>query len=332
MKVLFCISVRPELKTVYTESLPEDLELVFPDELSEESLLRYASEIDIAVGYKFSREFMNRARKLIHIQVPWTGAEHLDYDLLNEKEFSHITVSNSHSNSLAIAEYAVALMISIAKNIVYRDSYMRKGDWTPRYNDVTSQWLTGKTCGIIGYGAIGRKVAHILREGFNMQIMAIKRDNPEVHSDETSFSGTMDSLDHVLKNSDYILIAFPLTHETKGLISEKQLNLLKENAVLVNVGRGKVIDEEDLYRFLKNKRMGGVGLDVWYNYPKDRKKPQDTYQNYPFEKLTFLVMSPHSAFKIENREIPFTKDIIENLIAIYKEKQPENQIHLDRGY
>jgi phosphoglycerate dehydrogenase-like enzyme len=162
--------------------------------------------------------------------------------------------------------------------------------------------------------------------------MAIKRNNPEVHSDETLFSGTLDSLDHVLKNSDYILIALPLTHETKGLISEKQLNLLKENAVLVNVGRGKVIDEESLYKFLNKKKMGGVGLDVWYNYPKDSKKPKDTYQNYPFEELPFLVMSPHSAFKIENREIPFTKDIIENLIAVYKGKQPENQIYLDRGY
>ena len=332
MKVLFCIGVRPELKTVYTSSLPEDLELIFPDELSEENLLHYAPDVDIAVGYKFSREFLIHAKKLIHIQVPWTGAEHLDYDLLNEKEFSHITVSNSHSNSLAIAEHAVALMISAAKNIVYRDSFMRKGDWTPRYNDVTSQWLTGKTCGIIGYGAIGKKVAHILREGFNMQIMAIKRDNPEVHSDETLFSGTLDSLDHVFKNSDYILIALPLTHETKGLISEKQLNLLKENVVLVNVGRGKVIDEESLYKFLNKKKMGGVGLDVWYNYPKDNKNPKDTYQNYPFEELPFLVMSPHSAFKIENREIPFTKDIIENLIAVYKGKQPENQIHLDRGY
>ena len=332
MKVLFCINIRPELRSIYAASLPKDLELIFPDELSEESLLHYAPEVHIAVGYKFSREFLSLAKKLIHIQVPWTGAEHLDYDLLSEKGYSHITVSNSHSNSLAIAEHAVALMVSTAKNIVYRDSFMRKGDWTPRYNEVMSQWLTGKTCGIIGYGAIGRKVARILRSGFNMKIMAIKRDNPEEYSAETSFTGTMDSLDHVLKNSDYILLALPLTPETKGIFGEREFNLMKDNAVLVNVGRGKVINEEALYAFLKTKKRGGAGLDVWFNYPKDRKNPVDTYQNYPFEELPFVVLSPHSAFKIENREIPFSKDIIENLIAIHEGKQPENLIHLDRGY
>ncbi len=247
MKVLFCHRVSAELKKVYENSLPEDLELIFPDDLSDENLVKNATDIDIAVGYKFSREFLTQAKKLIHIQVPWTGAESLDFELL--REFPRITISNSHSNSLAIAEHAVALLISAAKNIVYSDSYMRKGDWTPRYNDVTAQWLTGKTLGVIGYGAIGKKVASILRSGFNMDIMAISRNHPEKYSQETSFSGTFESLDHVLKNSDYILLALPYTHETKGLIGERELDLLRGNAVLVNVGRGKVIDEEALYNF-----------------------------------------------------------------------------------
>ena len=330
MKVLFCHRVTPELKAHYSSSLPEELELIYPENLSETNLLQYAADIDIVVGYKFSREFLSGAKKLIHIQVPWTGAESLDYNLL--KEYPHLTVSNSHSNSLAIAEHAVALLVSTAKNIVYRDSFMRKGDWTPRYNDITSQWLTGKILGVIGYGAIGRKVARILRAGFGMRVMAIRRSNPEVYCEETFFSGTIESLEHVLKNSDYILIALPLTSETKGIIGEKELNLLKDNAVLVNVGRGKIIDEEALYKYLKNKKMGGVGLDVWYNYPKDRNKPENVFQHYPFEELPFLVMSPHSAFKIEKREIPFTEDIIKNLKAIYQGLTPENLIDLDRGY
>ena len=78
--------------------------------------------------------------------------------------------------------------------------------------------------------------------------------------------------------------------------------------------------------------MGGAGIDVWYNYPKDRNQPQNTFQHYPFEDIPFLVMSPHSAFKIENRESPFTKDIIENLIALSQDKKPKNLIDLDRGY
>ena len=104
MKILFCHRVSPELRAVYQNSLPENLELIFPDDLSEKSLEGYSRDIDIAVGYKFSREFLMKAKKLIHIQIPWTGAESLDFDLL--KEFPHVSVSNSHSNSLAIAEHA----------------------------------------------------------------------------------------------------------------------------------------------------------------------------------------------------------------------------------
>ena len=116
---------------------------------------------------------MEKAKKLRHIQVPWTGSELLDFDLL--KEYSNITVSNSHSNSLAIAEHAVSLLLAAAKRIPYRDSFMRKGDWSPRYNDVNSYWITGKTLGIIGYGAIGKKIGNILKKGFNMKIFAIKQ-------------------------------------------------------------------------------------------------------------------------------------------------------------
>ena len=329
MKILFCHRVTPVLKEHYRASLPEQIELVFPEDLSESTLVKYAADIDIAVGYKFTKEFLDQAGKLRHIQVPWTGVETLDFDLM--KQYPHITISNSHSNSLAIAEHAVALFLSAAKKIVYRDSSMRKGDWSTRYNDVTSQWLTGRILGVIGYGAIGRKVARMMKRGFDMQIYAIKRNLPTDQNEEVDFLGDLDSLDYVLENSDYLLLALPLTPETKGLIGEKELALLKRNIVLVNIGRGDVIDEETLYEFMKKSDQAAVGLDVWYNYPKDRKKPQIN-QHFPFEELFFLVMSPHSAFKVESREIPFAEDIIRNLVAIYNREVPENQVQLEEEY
>ncbi|MCK5344895.1 MAG: hypothetical protein KAR20_15900, partial [Candidatus Heimdallarchaeota archaeon] len=297
--------------------------------LSDSELQRYAPDIEVAVGYKFTKEFLDQAQKLRHIQIPWTGAETLDFELM--KHYSNFTISNSHSNSLAIAEHAVALFLSAAKKIVYRDSVMRKGDWSTRYNDVTSQWLSRKTLGVIGYGAIGSKVARMMKQGFNMQIYAIKKHPATDQTEEVDFIGTFDSLDYVLKKSDYLLIALPLTSETKGLIQERELALLKPNVVLVNIGRGDVINEQDLYDFIKKSELAAVGSDVWYNYPKDRKKPL-VKQNFPFEELPYLVMSPHSAFKVESREIPFAEDIISNLKSIYNQEDPHNRVNINEKY
>ncbi len=329
MKILFCHRVRPVLRKHYRESLPEEIDLIFPEDLSDSSLIQLAPEIEIAVGYKFSKEFLDAAKILKHIQIPWTGAETLNFELL--KKYPNVTISNSHSNSLAIAEHAVALLLSAAKKIVYRDAAMRKNDWSTRYNDVTSHWLTGKTLGIIGYGAIGSKVARMMKRGFEMQILGIKRNPTAVLPEDVVFMGTLNDLDYVLTNSDYILIALPLTPETKGLIQERELTLLKPNVVLVNIGRGEVINEQDLYEFIKKSKLATVGSDVWYNYPKNKKKPV-VQQNYPFEELPYVILSPHSAFKVESREIPFAKDTVSNLNAIYNGEEPINQIKLENEY
>lgn len=331
MKVLFGLKVPPELQKIYREKLSGDIELIFPTEVNEEILLEYASSSEVFVAYKLSKVFMEKANKLRHIQVPWTGSETLDFDLL--AHYPQVTVSNSHSNSLAIAEHAVSLLLSASKRITYRDSHMRKGDWNPRYNDENSYWITGKTLGVIGLGAIGRKVAKILRNGFNMRIYAIKREPNRIKDkNQYEFLGGPEDLSKVLKESDFILISLPLTRETKGLIGKAEFQLIKETAVIVNISRGSIIDEQALYEHLKENKSVIAALDVWYNYPKDRKNPIDIFQNYPFEELENVVMSPHSAFKVREREKAFTKDIIRNISLISEGKSPVNQLNLDLGY
>ncbi|MHA2225419.1 MAG: NAD(P)-dependent oxidoreductase [Candidatus Hodarchaeales archaeon] len=301
MKILFGINVSPTLKEYYQMHLPKKLELIFPPDTSDETLLELAPEIDVLLAYKISKSFLDKAKKLKHIQVPWTGSEHLDFRLL--KEYPDITVSNSHSNSLAIAEHSIALMFAAAKRITYFDSGMRRGDWSPRYNDEKGQWLSEKTLGIIGYGAIGKKVATILKSGFQMKILAIKRHPEQEEADKT-----------------------------KGLIGETEFLQIRKSAIIVNISRGAIIDEKALFESLKESRIAGAGLDVWYNYPKDRKNPKNVFQNYSFEELNNIVMTPHSAFKLVDREAFFAEDIIKNLISILEGKKPINQLDLDLGY
>ncbi|MFX0149745.1 MAG: 2-hydroxyacid dehydrogenase [Candidatus Hodarchaeota archaeon] len=334
MKVLFTHRVSSELKEYYQTKIPSNVDLIFPDDLSNENLFVLAAEANIAVGYKFSRDFLEEAKNLSHIQVPWTGSETLDFELL--KEYPSVTVSNSHSNSLAIAEHAIALLLAASKRLAYSDSHMRKGDWTPRYEkgeNTNGYWVSEKTLGVIGFGAIGEKVAKILKSGFNMKVLAIKR-NPDVvgKNEKLEFIGGPKDLKYVLKESDFILISLPMTKETEGLIGREELEQMKDTAILVNISRGSIIDETSLFLALKEKKIAAAGLDVWYNYPKDRTNPTNVFQNHPFEELDNVVMTPHAAFKVVEREKIFTKDVIENILLVSSGKNPKNQLNLELGY
>ncbi|MFX0210711.1 MAG: 2-hydroxyacid dehydrogenase [Candidatus Hodarchaeota archaeon] len=331
MKVLYGLRVSPELKDLYRNELPDEIDLIFPEEINEETLISLAPDIEVLVAYKLSSKFMEKAIKLKHIQVPWTGSETLDFELL--RKYPHITVSNSHSNSLAIAEHAVSLLLSAAKRISYRDSWMRKGDWTPRYSEVNSYWITGKALGIIGYGAIGQKVGRILKNGFNMKVLAIKRNPKNINdTSQLDFLGGPTDLSYILSESDFILISLPKTSETEGIIGRNEFQLMKESVVICNISRGSIINEKDLFEHLKENKNAIAALDVWYNYPQDRKNPINVFQNHPFEDLDNVVMSPHSAFKVHEREAAFAEDTITNISLVMRNDDPINQLNLDLGY
>ncbi|MFX0086567.1 MAG: 2-hydroxyacid dehydrogenase [Candidatus Hodarchaeota archaeon] len=334
MKVLFCYRVPLIVQEHFRNRLPNNIELIFPPRIEESSLVNLAQDVDILIGYKFSEELILSAKKLKHIQVPWTGSESLDFNLL--KKFPNITVSNSHSNALVIAEHAIALFLATAKLIVSSDRKMRKGDWSSRYNDENSYLLYQKNLGVIGFGAIGINVAKILKAAFNMKILAIKRFpekiNPKIEYDYLG-GYEKEDLEHLLKQSDFILIALPLTEETRNLIGKDEFKLMKPNTIIVNISRGPIINEEALFNSLKKKKIAGAGLDVWYNYPKDRKNPVNVFQNFPFRDLDNVVLSPHRAFKVHERgDIVSAQDVIDNIILISERNKPKNQLNLELGY
>lgn len=329
MKILFQAQglINDEYKQFFRSNLPSEVELVFASERDPEALVKQVQDVDIFVGYTISREFLQSASSLKHIQIPWTGFDRMDTALL--EDYPNITVSNSHSNSLAIAEHAVSLLIAAAKLLPVRDQKMRSGDWSTRVEAVDSFWVSGKTLGILGYGAIGKKVARMLHLGFDMRVLAVKRHptDPDGIAEEILGIGDMDK---VLRESDYLIVALPLTDETRGILSSTKLDLLKANCVVVNIARGPIIEEKALFESLRDGKIGAAGIDVWYNYPNSGSPV--TRQNYPFETLENIVMTPHSAFKIRDRVEEFAKDILENIQRIYNKEAPINQVYKDLGY
>jgi lactate dehydrogenase-like 2-hydroxyacid dehydrogenase len=334
MKALFCYRIPSLVQDYFKKNLPPAIELICPQRIDENTLIDLSSDVDVLISYKISNEVLKAAKKLKHIQVPWTGSESLDFDVL--KNYPHITVSNSHSNALVIAEHAVALLVAAAKRLIISDQKMRKGDWSARYDAINSHWLSEKSLGVIGYGAIGKIVARMMKSAFNMKILAIKRFPEKIDPDAVyDYLGGQDLKDreYVFKNSDFFLVTLPLTEETKDLIGEKEISSMKPNAIIVNISRGSVINEKALYEALRDKKIAAAGLDVWYNYPKDRKNPVNVFQNYPFRELDNVILSPHRAFRVHQRgDIVSADDVIDNLILLSKGKEPKNQLNMELGY
>ena len=126
MKVLFGtdFAIQKSIIKHFAELDDENLEFVVPEKYDNQTLLKYAPETEILIRPTISKEFLEHAPKLKHIQIPWTGSERIDFELL--KSYPHVTISNSHSNSLTIAEHTVALLLAVTKQINYRDRYIQK--------------------------------------------------------------------------------------------------------------------------------------------------------------------------------------------------------------
>ncbi len=215
----------------------------------------------------------------------------------------------------ATADLTFALILAISRRIVESDKYLREGKW--------KGWdpllllggdFVGKTLGIIGFGRIGKAVAQ-RAQGFNMNIIYTSRSR---YLEEENEGIKFVSFDELLKTSDYVTIHAPYTEETHHLISEKELDMMKPTAYLINTSRGKLIDEIQLIKTLKEKKIAGAALDVFYNEPEI---------NPELIELDNVVIIPHlGSASLETR----TKMAIiaaENLVDALKGKRPKNIVN-----
>jgi phosphoglycerate dehydrogenase-like enzyme len=199
-----------------------------------------------------------------------------------------------HHNALPVAEMALTLLLSAAKRVVPLDQALRRGDWRPRYERWdTGLLLQGKTVLILGYGAIGQHVGRFC-QALGMRVLATRRQPDSDHDGVAEIYPTS-ALHELLPQSQAVIVCLPKTPETTGYLGAAELALLPDGAVVVNIGRGEVIDEGALYEALQNGRIS-AGLDVWYNYPdSEAARAQTPPANYPLHELDNVVFSPHRA-------------------------------------
>jgi glyoxylate reductase len=243
---------------------------------------------------------------------------------LKAAEAHNVHVSNAPSEKISesVAEHVIALMLAISRRVVEADHFTRDGmynGWGPMMflgND-----LQGKTVGIVGLGAIGRRVAHILHHGFGMNVLYHSRTADEDFNQE--YNAEFVSKEDLLRRSDYVSLHVPLLDSTHHWIDEEALNMMKPSAFLINTARGPVIDELALTKALYEDRIAGAALDVFESEPAIDVNPDD---HYDITTLNNIILTPHIASAtLETREA-MAVQAAKNIIAVLEGGEPINPV------
>jgi len=313
----------------FTSMFPAGVQIIIPKRGTEEELAELAADADIILCITLSQKVALAAKNLKLVQMIGAGVDDIPFNVLKARK--EVVVANtSGANPTPLAEGAVALVLAVAKHIVHRHNLFPEGDSTTQ----VGVELRGKTAGIIGIGHVGMEVARILK-AFDMKIYATKRD-PKVTSDLKfipDFLGGPSDLDYVLMHSDFLVITAPLTPETRGLIGERELHLMKHTAYIVNVGRGPIIQEEPLYRALKEGWIAGAGLDVWWSEPWWDPTPKSSQTvEYEFWKLPNVIATPHNIAQTDAGMGAELQLATENIQRVSEGKPPINRVNKELQY
>lgn len=327
MKVVFLQEINPATAEYFREKCPGH-ELVFPQTADVAEQARAAEGADILVGYRLPGPVADAAPNL---KAFITGAAGVDRTVAQSlRGRPEVQVGNSHANALDVAEHALALAMDAAKLISRAERELRRGDWTLRYEDVPGVLLTRKTAAIVGYGAIGRALAGLL-QGFRMRVLGVRRTAAPGTKDELGVESA--TLMEAMAAADFVFVLAPLTPATKGLVGPAEVDAMKPGAVLVNVSRGPVVQEDALFEALKSGKIS-AGLDVWYVYPKSGDgSARSTFPGRrPFHELENVVLSPHRASYTERMHTQQWDDVVENIHRLARGERVKYAVDLEHGY
>ncbi|UZQ82397.1 MULTISPECIES: glyoxylate reductase [Thermoanaerobacter] len=265
---------------------------------------------------KVDKEFFEAAKEVKIVANYAVGFDNID---LEEATRRGVYITNTPDVlTNATAELAWALLFATARRVVESDKFMRAGKfqgWAPML--FLGKGVTGKTLGIIGAGRIGQAFAKMAK-GFDMKILYTARSPKKEFEEETGAQYV--DLDTLLKESDFVSIHVPLTPETRHLIGEKELKLMKKSAILINTGRGPVVDEKALVKALKNKDIYAAGLDVYEREPLFEEE---------LAQLDNVVMLPHIGSATEEARRDMSILVAQNIIDVIEGRVPRTLVNKD---
>jgi len=231
--------------------------------MAKEEMIAQIAEADaVIVGVDpLDREVLEKAPRLKVIAKYGVGTDNIDMRFAQERGIKVTTTAGA--NTEAVADYAFALMLAAARRVLPIDKACREGDWTKR----TAVDVNGRTLGLIGLGQIGKAVVRRAK-GFGMQVLAYDAVRDEAFASAAGVRYA-ESVHDLLREADFVSLHVPLTDETRHMIGERELRLMKPTAVLINTARGGLVEEDALCEALKNGIIWGAGIDVFEKEPPD---------------------------------------------------------------
>lgn len=259
------------------------------------------------------RDLMDQLPKLKVIAKHGIGVDNIDVEAATQKGILVVNAPESNINS--VAEHAMTMILALSKNLVFMDRKVREGEFKVR-NQFPGMEIKGKTVGLIGLGRIAKLLALKLA-AFGVNLIAF---DTFVTEDSRAFAKKeniilVETIDDLYKNADFISIHVPLNEGTKNLINEEAFRKMKREAYLINVARGHIVNEADLYAALKNNLIRGAALDVFDEEPPTR--------NHPLFELENIILSPHNAALTSEAMVAMATQSAQGVVDFLSEKQPK---------
>jgi len=272
------------------------------------SLLKDSTAVILGSSIKFTSDLMDIAPNLRVISRTGAGVDNVDIKAATAKGI--LVLHTPEANSLTVAEHTVALIAAISKQLLFLDQEVRRGNFKTSRRLYLPVDINGKVLGLIGCGRIGKIVAKKCIDVFNMKVLGydpylkVAPENIELVSE----------LEVVFKKADYLSLHIPFNENTKNLVDEKLLSLMKPTAYLINVARGGLVDEKALCKKLTNKEIAGAAFDVFSHEP-----PEATNK---LLELSNIILTPHSAALTKECVIRVAVEAVAGVVDYLKGETP----------
>jgi phosphoglycerate dehydrogenase-like enzyme len=290
VKALFLGNVAADTYAGIKNELPPDLAVEVLEPIDRARLPAAAADADILVGNHWRADYPP-APNVRLVQSVATGVELFDLAALP----NGASVCNAFGHETAIAEYIVMVWLALHHRLIeIAGEFGAEGSWRSSWvqSGVPHGEVRGSTLGIVGYGRVGREVARRAAP-FGARILAANR-TPRAADPGVERVFPLAELDRMLPLCDTVALCTALGPETTGLVDARRLALLPPTAFLINIARGQVVDEDALYTALRDGRLGGAALDVWWQYP-DAAEPARRGSRHPFHALPNVIVTPHNS-------------------------------------
>lgn len=294
----------------------DDVEVTVKTGISEEKLASIIGDYDgliIRSGTQVTRGVLENSGRLRGIARAGVGVDNIDVAVATQKGI--VVMNTPDGNTISAAEHTIALMMALSRHVVDGCTSMKEGRWDRK--KFMGKQLMGKTLGVVGLGRIGMAVARRAM-GLKMKVIGFDPIAAPEAAEEAGIT-IINGIEELCRKCDYLTLHIPVTDQTRSMINSELIGVMKPTAYIINVARGAVINDDDLYDALEQNKIAGAALDVFIQEPPENRR---------FEKLSNCLVTPHLGASTQEAQIEVAVDAAQELVDALRGSQMRNAINV----